>query len=278
MFAKMPRPVVSLISNNRVLRALYGLYISTLASIFALALFSFAWKRKTILQNLTITEMKKQIRNENLFLYQFYYDAAQDLFRFLHGVYGKEIFIREKDRKKLNSMQTNGGLLLTAHFHHWEFMGSWLSQQGIALQAIALPLKITWANNLLRKLRCRIGLKIYSENIAHEAKNFIAQKNTLGFLWDQRYDQNKKQSRTQTLFFQQTISLNPLPLYLYKQIPMPIYFATLLPHGQIRICEYPIGYFQSPEDLIKNYHRWLESLIRIHPTFWYGWAHRRWKI
>jgi KDO2-lipid IV(A) lauroyltransferase len=50
-----------------------------------------------------------------------------------------------------------GGILLTAHYGNWEWMGPWLRSLGIPLVASYLPLKNPLANRILKFLRNRNG-------------------------------------------------------------------------------------------------------------------------
>ncbi len=72
--------------------------------------------------------------------------------------------------------------------------------------------------------------------------------------------------------------MNPLPCFILKHRRCPVYFGAVLPDGELRLISLLSRHdVEGEEKLARRYHRVLETLVRRHPGFWYGFFHARFK-
>ena len=207
--------------------------------------------------------------------------AARDLLDLLlvpnkaHG-----LTLHPASASELAALQKGPALFLTAHFHNWEFLGSWLTRQGVPLKAIAKPLAQGWAQRLITSQRKKLQLSIFERkgddfSSARFFRQVLAHTQSggvVGMLWDQHppgaHDIGK--------FWGAPVKLDPLPGFLIKHVPMPVFFGALLPNGEVRLIRL-IAKGQPFEKLTRRYHRCLEVLIAMHPHYAYTLLHRRFR-
>lgn len=313
---------------------LYKLYILTLAQPLVLALIIIRWKRRRLRSNAKICGLPDTLG----FRIRFYQAAASDLLRFFHGHYGSPIISRPRDAARIDRLKSGPSLFLTAHFHHWEHMGAWMTRQGIPLLSAARPMVNPLSQSLLVRLRKRMGMAVVFRDIPRRALRHVNQGGCFGLLWDQRVPipdpgsewtgstdsdvkemslfgtaETRKRSvvaeyqskgtlstsgnettlRTQerpsfrpsprAQLFGRSLALDPLPHFLTRHTPLPVFFGVLLPGGRFRIFQIAgprrdSGTSKTTDayrHLGRRYHRLLECLIRAYPAYWYGLAHDR---
>ena len=180
-----------------------------------------------------------------------------------------------------------GGMLLTAHFGNWEWMGPWLRSIGVPLVASYLPLKNRLANAMMQKLRNRNGLYAYDLSANPFRLRTLLERGALfTFLADQDHRPARAlgpspESRISTqTFLGKPVSLNPLPDTVVRLFPtLPVYFAWVArdDFGALVLDCIPLSRFGGDPEWspMGAYHRQLEELIRQFPTQWPGWTHRR---
>lgn len=240
-------------------------------------LYIIGWKRQVIGEN----ARRLRLPYSQGFRLRFYFHASLDFLRLIRGVYDLGIWIRPRDSHKLKILKSRSSLFLTAHFHHWERMGAWLTAQGVPLLSAARPLAKDWAQAWLHGLRTRAKMKIIYRDIPRGALRHLIQDGCFALLWDQRVNR----SDVSASLFGLSVLMDPLPAFLLRHHPAPAYFGCLLPNGQLRLVHMggdpseasPAGRPLSPARLARRYHRVLEVLIRRQPTWWYGLAHRRFR-
>ena len=199
--------------------------------------------------------------------------ASRDLAALVLGKVPK-IQVDSRTQAHLNVMKKSPSLLLTAHYHNWEFLGSELRKRGIPLLAAAQPLKTSWAERCLQGFRKRIGVAVISSDVPRAALRHLQQSGCFGLLWDQ-HSLNSDYSGS---FFGLRVNMNPLPIFLMNHHSCPVYFGVLLPSNKLRLIRLLFRFDGNWEEkLIRRYHRALELLIRKHPELWYGFYHARFK-
>jgi hypothetical protein len=255
-----------------MLMKLKGLYLRILALPLGLLLYIVGWKKAVLSEN----RLRCGVCTP-FFRLRFYAHVALDLVCLMHGVYGQRIRILPRDIHKLKNLKSSS-LFLTAHFHNWELLGAWMTRQGIDLLGAARSMSHPLAQRLLLWIRSRLGLKTVFEKIPRTALRHLEQGGCFGMLWDQR----PPNSEVRTAFFGHSVLVDSLPFFLLQHRPLPVWFGTLLPDGTFRLlllASHPGSASRSltPEKLARRYHRVLEVLVRRHPTWWYGMAHRRFR-
>lgn len=250
---------------------LTSLYLRILAFPLALVLYIGGWKKRVLREN-----GRRCGLNPPFFRLRICAHAALDFIRLTHARYGQTVRIRPQDKNKLKKLKSTPSLYLTAHFHHWELMGAWMTAQGIRLLSAARPMSNPLAQRLLMGMRSRLGLAINSDHLPRRALRHLEQGGCFGMLWDQR----APHSPIRADFFGQTLGVDPLPLFLLRHRPVAVWFGAILPDGTLRLLLLAAptsspAHALPPTRLARRYHRVLEVLIRKHPTWWYGMAHRR---
>ncbi len=174
----------------------------------------------------------------------------------------------------LRAMQTQSSLLLTAHFHNWERMGGELIRRNVPLLSAALPLRQPAAERLLQHLRRRLGVKTVSQDVPRAALRHLEAGRCFALLWDQ----HAPRSPYEGTFFGLQVKMNPLPYFLLRRHPCPVFFGVPLPDGSWRLL--PLLRTREKgweKKLTRRYHRVLEVLIRRHPEYGYVFFHARFK-
>jgi lauroyl/myristoyl acyltransferase len=251
---------------------IYLVYLHILGLPLFLALFLFGWKKAIVDANLSQLGLPQPVT----FRIHFYHHLLLDLLKLLHGNYGRAIRVRAGDQHKLVRLKSGSSLFLSAHFHNWELMGSWLSNTlHIPLLSVALPFKNPTSSFLLRKLRNRLRIQVIDSDITRSALRHIQSGNCLGMIWDQY----PSRGDLTALFFFIPLRVDPLPGFLAEKSFAPVFFGVLLPGGQFRLVQifHPKTTSITPSILARRYHRVLEILVRAYPHYWYGLAHRRFK-
>ena len=251
---------------------IYSIYLHILAIPLILGLFLAAWKKSHIEANLQVLGMTPSL---SLRL-RFYRNVVLDILRVAHRNYGQPIQVRPPDQNKLQGLRSGPGLFLSAHFHNWELMGSWLTtKMDIPLLSMALPFQHPTSQWLLIRLRRRMGIPVIDRDIPRSALKHILADKCFGMLWDQYPTEGQVAAK----FFGFPLRVNALPAFLTEKSGPNVYFGALLPGGRLRLVQIakavPGG--MAPERLARRYHRVLEILVKTYPDYWYGLAHRRFK-
>ena len=262
---------------------LYKVYFGLVSLPFAAGLYIVGWKASVIRSNTALCSLPHPWLR-----FRLYQHAARDLMRLFFGRLEIPIRIRPQDAAKLKILKSSPSLFLTAHFHNWELMGSWMTRQGVPLLSGAKPMAWVPAQSLLDRMRRRLSMKVIYRDIPRSAARHLSAGGCFGFLWDQRVPH----SETSTPFFGHTVAVDPLPLFLLRRQSVPVHFGALLPNGTFRVISLldttrprsperggrsPERIANSQDRVARRYHRVLEVLVRRHPSYWYGLAHRRFR-
>jgi lauroyl/myristoyl acyltransferase len=240
-----------------------------MAAIFAPLLWASGFRRRVIRRNLQLMRW----RRDPFLRWRLTFHAARDLTA-LFLTSPPRYRIHPRSRMNLAAMRKGPSILLTAHFHNWEWLGSALRREGVPILAAAKPLRAAWAEQWLLHLRARIGVPTVSGAVPRAAIRHLKLGGCFAFLWDQHAPGSEYSGE----FFDTPARMNPLPLFLLARCPCPVYFGILLPGGNVRLLSL-LSRFEEyrEEQLIRRYHRVLEILVRARPEFWYGFFHARFK-
>lgn len=169
-------------------------------------------------------------------------------------------------------------ILLTAHFGNWEAQAAAWRRLGVPLLGAARPIRSPTVHARIARMRARHGIRVEHAGVPRAALRHLGAGGCFGLLWDQHAPDATRTGR----FFGAEVSLNPLPEFLLRRHPCPVFFGVLLPDGTLR--RVPLldpaarGFRDGWEDrLARRYHRVLETLVRAHPAHWHGILHARFK-
>jgi lauroyl/myristoyl acyltransferase len=256
----------SLSTEYRVLSTLLFTPVSTLlATLFYLT----GIRRAVVNRNFALTGL----RQPPFFRWKLGFNLLRDAFPLLFGRAAPIPRLSPRSQVHLQALRRGPSLLLAAHFHNWEAQASALARLGVPLLGAARPLTAPWAERILRRLRARHGVPVVQDAVPRRALRHLRAGGCFGFLWDQHSPASVRPG----IFFGRSVSLNPLPLLLLEAIlreseACPVYFGAWLPGGELRIL--PLG---DRARLERRYHRVLETLVKRHPQYWYGFLHARFK-
>lgn len=249
------------------------LLIYSLSVLLSSLLWLTRWKARTIRINLAACGLAGKVGPG--FLFHWYFNASHYFLRFLLARPDPPIFIRPRDRHKLESLRSGASLLLTGHFHSWEFLASWLNRTGIPILGSARPLASPRAQVFLQRLRTTLGIPVVTRDVLFKAMAHLREGSCFGILWDQF----SRQSRHSSPLFGLPAAMDPLPEILVRRSRPRVLVAFLLPSGSLRLFPIhgPGRPLSDPRRLSRRYHRLLETVVRAYPSFWYGLAHARFK-
>ncbi len=221
------------------------------------------WKKKTL-------EKNRRLAKVSFSDFALYQNALLDLICFLLAIPKGPYDIFPKDKMKLEAFKKSGGLLLCAHMHNWELMGSWLCKQGLPILGYSQKMDQKWADALLNRSRKKINLPTVSTQVPSKARAWIEEKKVFGVLWDQNHPGMEAE------FFSHKVQLSKLPVFLHQTSSCPVYFSFLTSRGKVRLLKLNSKKLEG-QLLANRYHRVLEKAILTQPNFWYGWFHNRFK-
>ena len=240
-----------------------------MAALFTPVLWTSGFRRRVVRRNLQLMKWKR----DPFLRWRLTFRATRDLAALFLTPHPK---YRMHPRSSMNlaAIRKGPSILLTAHFHNWEWLGSALQREGVPILAAAKPLHAAWAEQWLLRLRARISVPTVSGAVPRMAIRHLERGGCFAFLWDQ-YAPGSEYSGE---FFDAPARMNPLPLFLLAHCPCPVYFGILLPGGNVRLLSL-LSRFEGyrEEQLIRRYHRVLEILVRARPELWYGFFHARFK-
>lgn len=175
---------------------------------------------------------------------------------------------------------SNGAVMLTAHFGNWEWGGLsfGLNTKNRPVQVVYLRIKNKLFNEIMKSVRTRFG-----NEVVHMEQSFraILQKKDIVscFLADQTPQPH--QIGHWSIFFNRMTPFFNGPEKIAQKLKQNVYF--------VHIRKLRRGYYEidmelvtdSPETLpqgaiMEKYARMLEDAVRKQPSTWL-WSHRRWK-
>jgi KDO2-lipid IV(A) lauroyltransferase len=219
-----------------------------------------------------------EIEHQSEKCYQFYGKYLTNFLDIDTLIDRKEIVV--KNRGGLESLQEQGGIVISGHLGNWEagitILSDWLGEFYIYGDRISNP----YAEEILRKHRAERGAKTINGKMAPKKLiNRINEGGVVGVASDQRTGSENYEAS----FFGTNVCVSPILPFLAKNTDCPIIPFSIFEREdqfELRIGD-PLrnGSDDSPEinQLLTDYFTWLESEIRYCPHQ-YFWFHNRWKF
>lgn len=246
-------------------------YLSSMISQMLARLFVlFRWKQHTVLSNARLFNLPNPK--------QVYPKLIRHIFReLLFVVRNKNFHTQHITPRALDALPElrKGGILLTAHFGNWEWMGPWLRSLDVPLMATYKPLRNPTMNRLMQFLRNRNGSYTFPlSNQPFALRTHFRKHRLFTILADQDFRENNPRLHP---FFSHPAHCNPLPETLLRLFPdSPIFMARVFRNAshELTLDIFPL-FPSSPTELYPLYHLHLEDWIRESPEQYIGLTHRR---
>ncbi len=171
-----------------------------------------------------------------------------------------------------------GFLLVLAHFGNWEFLGSWLIQNGFPLVAVQRDANDPAMNREVTRLRESAGMKLYSRG--------SAARSILAALKDSKCvailsDQNSDDAYLPFLGHIAGTAIGAATIKIRTKVPLiPTYCIRTGPHKFRLVFEPSLvpdpGSENPVENLTLKVNQSIEAMVLKYPEQWL-WFHDRWK-
>jgi Kdo2-lipid IVA lauroyltransferase/acyltransferase len=189
------------------------------------------------------------------------------------------------DRKNLDEAlkRGKGVLYVTAHFGNWELMGAGLSLMGYPINVIARRIYLEHLNNLLVKLRNKVGMKVIlrsDESSARDILKALKNNEVIGVLIDQDTD---VKGVFVDFFGRKAFTTSGLAaIALRSSASVVSGFLIRQEKGHVLKVSPPLELTVTGDktvDIQNNTQRFtkiVEDIVRQYPEQWV-WMHKRWK-
>lgn len=193
----------------------------------------------------------------------------------LADVSGREVLDDALERGK-------GGILLTAHFGNWEYMGAWLVCAGFPVTYMFQEQNNPQVSDLIRRYRERFGMEMVPRGMAVRGYlRALRQGRFVAML----ADQDAGSGGLFLEFFGRPASTAPGPARFHLQTGAPFvlgFLAREADHhlrGRLERLDVELDGL-APEaamaQIMLAYNRRVEAWVRRYPSQWF-WMHKRWK-
>lgn len=176
-----------------------------------------------------------------------------------------------------------GGLVTTAHFGNWEYVGSWVTAMGYPMDLLVLNQHNEMFDRLLNQSRKAMGVGIVPLG--------SSVKNVFKALKDNRFvgiaaDQHDPSGNLIIDFLGRPASAARGPAVFSLRTGAPVLPFLLRRESfkrHVMVAGEPIypptagDEEQNVRDIVERYHRFFEETVRLYPDQWL-WTHRRWKV
>ena len=176
-----------------------------------------------------------------------------------------------------------GGLITTAHYGNWEYVGSWVAAMGYPMDLLVLNQHNEMFDRLLNQSRKAMGVGIIP--VGSSVKNFFKA------LKDNRFvgiaaDQHDPSGNLIIDFLGRPAAAARGPAIFSLRTGAPILPFLLRRESYDRHVMmagepiYPPNEGDEEENvqtMVERYHRFFEETVRRYPDQWL-WTHRRWKV
>ncbi len=176
-----------------------------------------------------------------------------------------------------------GGLITTAHFGNWEYVGSWVAAMGYPMDLLVLNQHNEMFDRLLNQSRKAMGVGIVP--VGSSVKNVfkaLKENRFIGIAADQH-----DPSGSLIIDFlgrPAAAARGPAVFSLRTGAPVLPFLLRREDYGRhVMMAGEPI---YPPTDgdeeenvraIVERYHRFFEQTVRLYPDQWL-WTHRRWKV
>ena len=185
-------------------------------------------------------------------------------------------------RLEAHAREGKGGVLMTAHYGNWEFLGAFVGHRVGGVAYVFPPQSNRGADERINEARRRLGVELISmEEGMRRALRRLLEGGHVGML----PDQDARKLGIHVPFFGRPASTLTGPARLAIRAGCPIYFALLdrvgpaTFRGKTIAWVEPIPGAEEEQELLRittALNAALEAAIRERPDHWY-WIHRRWK-
>ncbi len=194
----------------------------------------------------------------------------------------ERIYIADNEASRKYFAQTDGAVILTAHFGNWEWAGQLFGMEtkNRPVQVVYLKVKNVYFNAMMKKIRTRFSNSVVQMEFVF--KQILQRKNegiVSCFLADQT--PQRHQAGLWTMFMNQMTPFFTGPEKIAGRLNLNVYFMGIYKEkrGHYRMDMTLISDKPSEESenyIMEQYARLLEKSIREQPSTWL-WSHRRWK-
>lgn len=170
-----------------------------------------------------------------------------------------------------------GVVALTAHIGNWDLLAAYLIKRGVPLVPIGRPARIPAMQRMLTELRTQYGIKtIWRAKWAgvREIINCLQQHKVVAAL----VDQDTSVSSIMVPFFGRPVSTPIALINMAKRYNCLIMSGFLVRDGEekYKVFIYTLDASKSPEEIMLEFNKQLEDLIKRYPCQW-AWIHKRWR-
>jgi len=186
------------------------------------------------------------------------------------------------ERLEAHARTGRGGVLMTAHYGNWEFLGAFVGHRVGGVAYVFPPQSNRGADQRINDARRALGVELISmEQGMRRALRRLLEGGHVGML----PDQDARKLGIHVPFFGRPASTLTGPARLAIRSGCPIYFALLDRVGPARFRGKTIAWIEpipgaEEEGELRRItlavNQALEAAIRERPDHWY-WLHRRWK-
>ncbi len=182
-----------------------------------------------------------------------------------------------------NSLSVNfqgppkGAILITAHVSNWDFLAAYLIRHGMPLATAAREARNPALEKLIADIRSGYGAEVISRASRAGALGMI-RATQRGVFAAGLIDQDTDVRAVMVPFFGQKVSTPNGLVTLAQRYGCKIcsIFIFRKPDGRFKIIAEAFDHLESEYDILCEYHRRLEALIRMYPEQWI-WVHKRWR-
>lgn len=169
------------------------------------------------------------------------------------------------------------GIFFTAHYGNWDLLAAWTVAQGRPLVVVARPARNPHFHTLLRNLRSSYGVETIWRGESSALKAIIATLDR-GAIIGAVIDQDTDVRSEQVPFFGCSAKTPSALAELAhrKKIPVASAFISREEGFRFRLHLTPLPIEHSPQEILQEYHRNLEAVVREYPDQWV-WLHKRWR-
>jgi len=273
----------------RIIASIPLLLLHALARFFAfLAMYVIPYRKKVVRESLLLAFPEPRavcIKKLTYAFYQSYADVMVELLktqRLSTSQINKYVKLTNIELIRAQLSEGRPAVLLAAHQCNWEWLLLAISiQLGYPLDVAYKPLKNSWANDLMYRLRTRFGARLIP--VSNMARDVIARRRIprlLVLAADQEPVDSER--RHWTKFLNRDTAFYMGADVIVSKLGYPAFFVAV--HRVGRGCyeatfELLCGANESLKqgELVERYARRIEQQIHASPQDW-PWSHKRWRL
>lgn len=170
-----------------------------------------------------------------------------------------------------------GLVVLTGHTSNWDLMAAYFIKKGFEIHAIGRPARNQALQPLLDRMRASYGLKVIWKSGQNSLKEII----TLlinGRIVAGLIDQDTRAKSVYVPFFGKLTKTPSTMVELAKKYQLPVVACFIFRIGPLKFRTFlrQLDPSKTTEEVLRDYHEFLEELLRQYPEQWV-WFHKRWR-